>query len=389
MSRQAEADEFRILKAQMDKRYLGKQPRLSKEQMRKRSDLDIEKYNQLAVADEQEIEHEYQSEYRGKVQNRRVALDYLPMYTLSYELEPNQVKQYVAFDRLVDAFNARERKQHQLHIINSNPILDEQDTKKYFAYIDSLTQQIDRQRNERHLAPLLFRRAIAPMPKAADELFDDFIFNFAANKKLQSSRVKFPLKVLRGEEVTYVSKGQWQMEYFFMNQDFYTLLFNSEDEMNRAKESTSIEHAVVEKIYLDAKTVKQFVFDRVKGVWMLQEVIHMPLSESQNASFLMFYDKFSKDEDAYQSKHLAESVRFVGPDPDDDFAQMEGVITPDTWEAFAPELPSGMIYNIVYGTPQKETGRKIFVLRGIANGMEMELTFKHEGDKWILTKLAT
>ena len=229
----------------------------------------------------------------------------------------------------------------------------------------------------------------APMPKAADELFDDFIFNFAANKKLQSSRVKFPLKVLRGEEVTYVSKGQWQMEYFFMNQDFYTLLFNSEDEMNRAKESTSIEHAVVEKIYLDAKTVKQFVFDRVKGVWMLQEVIHMPLSESQNASFLMFYDKFSKDEDAYQSKHLAESVRFVGPDPDDDFAQMEGVITPDTWEAFAPELPSGMIYNIVYGTPQKETGRKIFVLRGIANGLEMELTFKHEGDKWILTKLAT
>ena len=161
MSRQAEADEFRILKAQMDKRYLGKQPRLSKEQMRKRSDLDIEKYNQLAVADEQEIEHEYQSEYRGKVQNRRVALDYLPMYTLSYELEPNQVKQYVAFERLVDAFNARERKQHQLHIINSNPILDEQDTRKYFAYIDSLTQQIDRQRDERRLAPLLFRRAIA------------------------------------------------------------------------------------------------------------------------------------------------------------------------------------------------------------------------------------
>ena len=229
----------------------------------------------------------------------------------------------------------------------------------------------------------------APMPKAADELFDDFIFNFAANKKLQSSRVKFPLKVTRGEEVSYVSKGQWQMEYFFMNQDFYTLLFNSEEEMERVKESTTIEHAVVEKIYLDAKTVKQFVFDRVKGVWMLQEVIHMPLSESSNASFLWFYDKFSKDEDQYQSKHLAESVKFVGPDPDDDFAQMEGVITPDTWEAFSPDLPSGMIYNIVYGTPQHETNRKIFVLRGIANGLEIELTFKHEGDRWILTKMVT
>lgn len=228
-----------------------------------------------------------------------------------------------------------------------------------------------------------------PMPKAADELFDDFIFNFAANKKLQVSRVKFPLKVMRGDEVSYVSKGQWQMEYFFMNQDYYTLLFNSEEEMERVQQSTTIEHAVVEKIYLEAKTVKQFVFDRVNGLWMLQQVIHMPLSESKNASFLMFYEQFSKNEDDYQAKHLSESVNFVGPDPDDDFGRMEGVITPDTWEAFAPDLPSNMIYNIVYGEPQKETGRKIFVLRGIANGLELELTFKHEGGKWKLTKMTT
>ena len=226
------------------------------------------------------------------------------------------------------------------------------------------------------------------MPKAADELFDDFIFNFAANKKLQSSRIVFPLKVQRGEEISYVKNGQWQMEYFFMNQDFYTLLFDSEEEMERVKESTSIEHAVVEKIYLEAKTVKQFIFDRINGLWMLKEVIHMPLDESRNASFLMFYEKFSSDTE-YQAAHLAETVKFVGPDPDDDFAQMEGVITPDTWEAFAPELPSGMIYNIVYGTPEKETGRKIFVLRGIANGMEIELFFKNEGGKWKLTQMVT
>ena len=161
MAKQAETDEFRILKAQMDKRYLGRQPRLSKEQMRKRSDLDIEKYNQLAVADEQEMEHEYQSEYRGKVQNRRVALDYLPMYMLSYELEQNQVKQYVAFDKQVDTYNAREVRQRQLHIVSSNPALDEGDTKKYFAYIDTLSNQIDREHDSRRSASLLFRRAVA------------------------------------------------------------------------------------------------------------------------------------------------------------------------------------------------------------------------------------
>jgi hypothetical protein len=79
----------------------------------------------------------------------------------------------------------------------------------------------------------------------------------------------------------------------------------------------------------------------------------------------------------------------VGPDPDDDFSMMEGIITPDTWEAFAPELPSKMIYNIIYGEAKKETNSKLFVLRGIANGQELEMTFKRKDGKWLLTKLAT
>ena len=40
-----------------------------------------------------------------------------------------------------------------------------------------------------------------PMPKAADELFDDFLFNFAANRKLQKQRVHFPLPVYRNGKV--------------------------------------------------------------------------------------------------------------------------------------------------------------------------------------------
>ena len=161
MAKQAEMDEFRILKAQMDKRYGGKQPRLSQKQMRKRSDLDIEKYNQLAVADEQEVEHEYQSDYRGRVQNRRVTIDYLPMFTLSMEHEQNQVKQYIAYDKHVEAYNTSEGKQYPLYIINSNPAMDEKDTKRYFSYIDSLSGQIDRERDIRRSASLLMKRAVA------------------------------------------------------------------------------------------------------------------------------------------------------------------------------------------------------------------------------------
>jgi hypothetical protein len=67
---------------------------------------------------------------------------------------------------------------------------------------------------------------------------------------------------------------------------------------------------------------------------------------------------------------------------------MEGVITPDFWEAFAPELPHGTIYNIVYGHPHSHSNTKIFVLRGIANGLEVEMTFHREHNQWRLTKLS-
>ena len=160
MTKQAELDEFRILKAQIDKRF-GRQPRLSKKQMRKRSDEDIEKYNQLAVADEQEVQNEYQSDYRGRVQNRRVGMDYMPMYVLSTERYQSAVKHYVAYDRQVDALNAVMPANAQLYIICNQPTLSEAGTKRYFARIDSLSQQIDRSRSSREACPLLFCRAVA------------------------------------------------------------------------------------------------------------------------------------------------------------------------------------------------------------------------------------
>jgi tetratricopeptide (TPR) repeat protein len=116
MTRQAEQDEFRILKAQIDKRY-GKQPRLSKKQMRKRSDEDIEKYNQLAVADEEDMQHEYQSEYRGRVQNRKVDMDYMPMYCLSTKQKISAVRHYVTYDRQVDSMNHQLPRNRQLYIV--------------------------------------------------------------------------------------------------------------------------------------------------------------------------------------------------------------------------------------------------------------------------------
>ena len=225
-----------------------------------------------------------------------------------------------------------------------------------------------------------------PMPKAADELFDDFVFNFAANRKLQMKRVHFPLPVYHNDKlVKSIGKRAWKMEHFFMHQDYYTLIFDNQKQMNLVKD-TAIDHVVIEKVFYAKKKVQQFLFNRINGEWMMTSINYKPMYSNMNASFLKFYGHFATDS-AFQAKHLHNPVKFVGPDPDDDFSTMSGDIEPETWPAFAPQLPHGMIYNIIYGQKYAESNQKIFVIRGIANGMETILTFKRVHGKWMLTKL--
>ncbi len=224
------------------------------------------------------------------------------------------------------------------------------------------------------------------MPAAAEELFDDFLFNFASNKHLQTERIAFPLIVVSEAKSDTLEKKEWQMEHFFMHNEEYTQIYDNEKQME-LEQDTSVNHAIVEKIFLDQGFVCQYLFDRKNGRWMLNGMHKQTLSHNSNASFLAFYRRFATDS-VFRQSSLKDEIAFSSPDPDNDFERMEGVITPDSWEAFAPELPHGTIYNIVYGHHEPHSKTKIFVLRGIANGLEIELTFHHEHDKWKLTKLS-
>ena len=229
--------------------------------------------------------------------------------------------------------------------------------------------------------------AETPMPKAADELFDDFIFNFAANRSLQRKRIHFPLDVYKnGKKDHQIQRANWKMEHFFMHQDFYTLIFDSRKQMNLVKD-TSVSHVVIEKIFFKLKTVEQYLFNRINGQWMLTSINYKPMYQNQNASFLKFYREFVVDS-AFQIRSVNDPLSFTGPDPDDDFSTMTGTLAPEQWPMFAPSLPHDMIYNIIYWQKYTESNQKIFVIRGIANGLETELTFRRVGGQWKLMKLS-
>ena len=224
-----------------------------------------------------------------------------------------------------------------------------------------------------------------PLPVAADELFDDFIFNFASNRVLQMERIKFPLLVNSGAKKEYLEKDQWKMEHFFMHLGEYTIMFDNERQMDLVKD-TAVSEVAVEKIFLEDEFVRQYLFNRKSGRWMLEEIRNQTLPRNPNASFIAFYHQFVTDS-LFQRESLADEIYFQGTDPDDDFSRMEGVITPDFWDAFAPELPQRMLYNVVYAPQDPAATQKIFVVRGISNGLEQELTFQQHDGRWLLVRL--
>ena len=223
------------------------------------------------------------------------------------------------------------------------------------------------------------------LPKGAEELFDDFMMSFASNERLQRRRIVFPLKVTAGRRSEAIDSVQWQMDSFFLPDDGYTLIFDSPEQQELVSD-TSVNRAMVEKFYLDRDSVCQYMFSRTGGRWHLNELRRQRLAENANGAFLSFYSRFAADS-VFQQHSLADKIEFSGPDPDDDFEQLEGFITPGSWDAFAPDLPQGNIYNIVYGQQNPRSQQRIFVIRSIDGGESIELTFEKKRGSWRLTKL--
>lgn len=165
MTAKAEMDEFRIFKAQMNK-HIGIQQRWSRAKLkavRKRSEIDLSKYNDIVVEDKPQVQHEYKSDYRGTIQNREVPIALLPMYQLSYFIYNNGVTSSGAYDAEIDKFNRTKEPLRKLYLScnMSREKLSDTQSKSVFQLIDALSTGINEERNTDAKAALQLQRAVA------------------------------------------------------------------------------------------------------------------------------------------------------------------------------------------------------------------------------------
>lgn len=224
-----------------------------------------------------------------------------------------------------------------------------------------------------------------PKPIEADELFDDFIFNYASDNALQKQRTIFPLPYYNGESPTKIEEKFWKHDYLFTNQSYYTLLFDKEDDMDMVGDTT-LKSVQVEWIYLKTRMVKKYYFERRKGMWKLEAINLRHIEEKENEDFVSFYARFATDS-VYQSRHLSAPLQFITIDPDDEFSILETTLDVNQWYAFRPVLPVDKLSNINYGQQNEDNSNtKILKVNGIGNGYSNIFYFRRRGGEWELYK---
>lgn len=223
----------------------------------------------------------------------------------------------------------------------------------------------------------------ASKPQEADELFDDFIFNYASDELLQRKRTVFPLPYYDVDTLLKIEEYLWKHENLFTNQNYYTLLFDRESDLDMVGDTT-LKSVQVEWIYLKMHMLKKYYFERKAGMWMLEAISRRPIEEAED--FVDFYSRFVSDS-VYQGKHIANPLKFVTIDPDDEFAILETTLDVNQWYAFRPSLPTDNLSNINYGQRNENSSNtKILKVNGIGNGYSNVFYFRRRGGKWELYK---
>ncbi len=226
--------------------------------------------------------------------------------------------------------------------------------------------------------------AAADPPRAADGLFDDFVYSFMRNARFQRERIAFPLHNRTDGTDAPIAEKDWRFDRMYSRQDTYTLIFDSEASV-KAEKDTSLSHVIVEWVYLDKRRVKQYVFDKTGGLWRLTAIERHALEKNVNADFYDFYARFSTSA-AFQAAHIRNPFAFKTYDSDG-FQTIEGVLDVEQWPDYRPALPAHTITNINYGQSYGDKRRRVLMLCSQSGGMGCLLSFERHGKSWRLTRL--
>ena len=220
-----------------------------------------------------------------------------------------------------------------------------------------------------------------------DGFFNDFLFAYLNNRSLRRERTAKPLRLERKERPAEIlEKFDAEFELGFLSGEYFTTLYDNASQMQADEDEELEEDSLVslQRINLNDGTIRNYLFQREDGRWQLDVIREETFADDDLCDFLSFYAQFCTDS-LFQTQSIADPLRIVIQDTEDEEGSINGIIDADQWQTFCSEVPCGIISNIRKG--QQYGGHRIVMRKsGMSNGMQEVFTFAKEKGNWRLTK---
>ena len=225
------------------------------------------------------------------------------------------------------------------------------------------------------------------LPESADELFNDFFFNYTSDMNFKSQRQAYSLDCNMGDTVVKIHSSELDVYSELLVDDYYSIIYERDEDLAFQKD-TSLNEVAVERIDLDGKQIEQYIFNRIEGKWMLTGVGRNEMDYNPNSDFLDFYKSFSSDS-VYRKNCINEPLKFVMLSENDDVEDEIQELTSDEWLAISADLPlpAGVMINIDYGQTIISKNSKLLLVEGVSNGLSLTYRFMKIDGAWNLVEV--
>jgi hypothetical protein len=225
------------------------------------------------------------------------------------------------------------------------------------------------------------------LPKSADELFNDFFYNYVSDARFQKLRTVYKPCVevddsLRGDSVS--CSGEFRQLKVY---DSFFIIYEREEDLAFQKD-TSLTEVVVERVNLESGVLEAFNFRRYNGKWVMNDVVSCSIEDTPNADFLSFYSVFSSDS-VRRLDYVAEPLAFVMSTNDEEIDELVE-LSHDEWMELSSDMPipSKEIININYGQTCISNNNKLVLVEGVSNEHFLRYRFMKDNGKWMLVEVS-
>lgn len=224
------ADERKVTIARLDDMYGNKKKKPVEKDTRKQKEQNIDDYKKMVVEnDEESIAKFYESDYRGKIQNREVAVELQPVYIFTFNREGNGVASLKNYADFLEKLNDEKLFDKQLYLSTREGASSADDIKQMDMARNELQTRLENDSRNSHLlfahgfysaGRRDYAEALADLNQAvsSDSTFMPTYFLRAVVKLKQIEMKQFKAGTTETADKTMITQ-QMQMDYLPILED--------------------------------------------------------------------------------------------------------------------------------------------------------------------------